>query len=193
MLQSPPDLMWIDPLLLAYRLGHVRSDEEKTALLAAARAATDAIGYMTAVVNFGVPERSRLHQLLGKIVAAPAYYRAQYPTILGLHQKDEPVESFLGNMRVLSLVEAVLTFQQQQLFYDAYWWFVHNHQPLVIDAKKMQRIGLYADEPKDNASTVIRFQEYLTQLMNHRNKTMRDRFKPFPADIVMAILKRAFS
>ena len=50
--------MWIDPLLLAYRLGHVRSDEEKTALLAAARAATDAIGYMTAVVNFGVPERS---------------------------------------------------------------------------------------------------------------------------------------
>lgn len=186
--------MLIDPLLLAYRQGFVRCDEEKIALLAAARAASDAIGYMTAVVNFGVRERSRLHQFLGKIVAAPAYYRAQYPMMLGLRRNDEPAESFLGSLRVLSLVEPVLTIRQQQLFYDAYWWFVNNHQPLLIDPKtKMQRIGLYADEPKDNAATLDRFQGYLTQLMNHKNINMRKRFENFPADIVMAILKRAFT
>ena len=187
-----PDLVFIDAILLSHRLGYVRFTEQKAALLASARAATDAISFMQAMDNFGVGDRSRLHSFLGEFLAAPAYYRAQYPTILGLHAKDEAPPSFLDNANVLFLVEPMLTPEQQEVLYDAYWWFSRNHQPFFFDVKKGRLIGVYSSAPQDNASTLERFEDYLFRLVNHSSQRVRQRYEGFPTEIVLAILKRAF-
>ena len=186
-----PDFLFIDVIMLAYRLGHIRYDEQKVALLAAARAASDAVTFMTALENFGIGRNTALHHFAAQILAAPAYYRSQYPRILGLHRNGEVPEPFLRNPYVLSLTEGVLTYSQQQQFSEAYWWFVNNHAPVIYDVKKGQSIGIYADEPQDNASTLPRFDQYLQALIHHKSQHIRQRFEDFPADMVMAILRRA--
>ena len=188
----PPDYRFIDAILFAYRMGYVRQEEQKAALLAAARAATDAITFMTALENFGVDRRSQLHSVVGKVLAAPDYYRAQYPQMLGLQREGEAAQPFLNNNLVLFLVEPVLTFKQKELLFDAYWWFVRNHNSSYYDTKKGQCIGVYSSESKDNAATVQRFEKYLSSLMNHPSKKVASLYEGFPADIVMAIYKRAF-
>lgn len=190
--QTAPDFLFIDAILLAYRLGRVRYEEQKASLLAAARAATDAITFLAALENFGVGRRTQLYRFVGEILSAPASFRAQYPGMIGLRREGEAAESFLGNLRVLFLVEPVLTGKQQELFYEAYWWFVRNHQASFFDPKKGLVIGVYATEPKNNASTLPRFEDYLFRLVNHTTQRIRTRFENFPADIVCAILHRAF-
>lgn len=190
--QALPDFVFIDAILLAYRHGRLCFAEQKKALLAAAHAATDAITFMTALENFGVGRQSQLHAFVGEFLAAPAYYRALYPAMLGLRRENEPAESFLNNQRVLFLVEPVLSDAQQKHFFDAYWWFSHNHQPVYHDPKKGYQIGIYATDPQDNASTLPRFESYLLRLVNHSSQRIRDRFEGFPTEIVLAILKRAF-
>lgn len=187
-----PDFLFIDGILLAYRLGQIRYEEQKMALVAAARAATDAISFLSALENFGVGRQTQLHRFLGEYLSAPASYRARYPRVLGLRAEGEEAEPFLDNVYALSLPEAVLMPKQRQLFIDTYWWFVHNHQPEFFDIKKGRCIGAYASEPRDNASALARFEDYLARLVNHRTQTVRRRFEDFPADIVVAILKRAF-
>jgi len=191
-LHTGPDYQFIDAILFAYRLGYVRYDEQKAALLAAARVATDAISFMTALENFGVSRRSQLHSFVGKVLAAPGYYRAQYPQMLGLRREGEEVLSFLNNNFVLFVVEPVLTHKQQELFFDAYWWFVRNHNSSYYDPKKGPCIGTYATDPQDNASTILRFEKYLYGLVNHKTQKVAKLYEGFPADIVMAIYKRAF-
>ena len=189
---SAPDLLFVDATLLAYRLGLLRHAEQQAALLAASRAATDAMTFMTAVENFGIMRGSQLHSIVGRFLAAPAYYRNQYRRMLGLRQQDEAVELFLSNPYVLYLVEGLLTPKQRKLFFDLYWWFVHNHQNDYVDPKKGHVVGAYATLPQDNASTLPRFEEYLSHLVNHHTKAVRERYEGFPADMVAAILKRAF-
>ena len=79
-----PSFEYIDVIMLAYRLGYVRYDEQKTAMIMAAREATDALTFMTALEKYGISSRTQLHKFAGKVLAAPAYYRSQYPLILGL-------------------------------------------------------------------------------------------------------------
>ena len=189
---STPDLLYIDVLLLSYRLGRVRHGEERAALLAAAQAAHDSIGFMQALENFGITRGSRLHHLVGQFLAAPSYYRNHYSTILGIPEEGTARESFLSNVKVLYLVEPVLTDKQQKFFFDAYWWFSGNHEYTYDDKKKGHVIGVYATEPKDNASTLARFEDYLTRLQNHKTQLMRERWKDFPIGIVLAILRRTF-
>lgn len=179
-------------ILLAYRMGQVRHEEQLQAMLAAAQVATDAMSYLTALENFGIVRHSALYALVGKLLAAPNYYRNLYANMLGLHKEGEVRASFLNNNQVLFLVEPVLTHKQQALFYDTYWWFSHNHQPIFNDTKKGATIGLYATEPKDNASTLERFEEYLNHLVNHKTQRIRERYEGFPTEIVLAILQRAF-
>lgn len=190
--QATPDYLFIDAILLAYRLGHVRQDPVKTALLAATRAASDAITFLTAAENFGISRRSELHRFLGEYLAAPAHFRALYPGALGLRREGQPAAALLGNQRALFLVEPVLTAKQQQLFYDAFWWFVHNYEPSFLDPKRGHCIGAYATEPRDNASVLANFNNYLSRLTDHSSQRTRERYESFPADIVMAILERAF-
>ena len=187
-----PDFLFIDTILLAYRLGRVRHEEQKAALLAAARAATDAVSFLSALENFGVGRRTELHRFAGEILAAPLRFRAQYPRVVGLRADGQPAESFLGNQYALFLVEPVLTLKQQDLFFDTYWWFVHNHQTTFVHPGRGTVIGAYATEPRDNASTLPRFEDYLLRLTCHSTQRIRTRFEGFPADIVCAILKRAF-
>lgn len=187
-----PDYAFIDVVMLAYRMGYVRCNEQRAALLAAAQVATDALTFITALENFGVGRRSQLHRFVGEVLTAPAYYRAQYPAILGLRRADEIAEPFLNNIRVLSLVEGVLTIEQQRLFRESYWWFVNNHQPVFVDPKRGNSTGLYATEPQDNASTFARFEEYMMSLQRHKNQRVREHYEVFPVMIVLAILKRAF-
>lgn len=189
---TAPDFLFIDPLLLAYRLGHVRFEQQKEALLAAARAAKDAMSYMYAVENFGIGRGSQLFTFLGQVMSAITFYRRQYPTVLGLRNEGEEAESFLANIRVLNLVEPVLHPLQNKHFYDAYWWFSNNHQPTLFDAKKGRSIGIYSTDSKDNASVVPRFEEFISNQINHKSERVRARFEGFPLDIVMAILQRAF-
>lgn len=191
--QSLPDFVFIDALLLAYRQGRVQHDEQKQSLLAAMYAASDALTFMTALENFGVGRQTKLHSFVGEYLASPAYYRALYPSMLGLRREGEPAEAFLNNQRVLFLVEPVLLKKQQQLFFDTYWWFSNNHQSTYYDSRKGYRIGVYATEPKDNTSTFCRFEDYLRRLVNHSTQRIRERFEGFPADIVLAILRRAFT
>lgn len=186
------DFLFIDAALAAHRLGRVRGDEQRAALLAAARAATDAITFMTALENFGVGRRSDLHALVGQFLAAPAYYRARYPAVFGLRTAGAAPEPFLDNQRVLFLVEPVLSGKQQQLFFDTYWWFSHNHQAHFHDPGKGRCIGAYATEPRDNASILPRFEDYLRRLMQHSSVRIRQRFQGFPDDFVLPILQRAF-
>lgn len=187
-----PDFLFIDTILLAYRLGRVSYEEQQAALLAAARAATDAMSFLTALENLGVGRRTQLFHFVGELLSAPNYYRAQYPTMLGLRHEGEPAPTFLNNPQVTTLVEPILTKKQQRTFFDAYWWFAHNHEATTHDIRNGQRMGLFADEPKDNAATLPRFEEYLQRLMNHKNMKIRQRYEGFPIDIVMAILNRAF-
>ena len=187
-----PDFQFIDAIMLAYRLGHIRCDEQKISLLAAARAASDAMTFMTAIDSFGIGRGTMLHRFLGQLLAAPSYYRAQYPRVLGLRQAGDTAEPFLRNPYVLFLTEAVLSYKQQELFSDTYWWFVNNHEPVINDVKKGHSMGIYATEPQDNASTIERFDQYLNNLIHHNSQRVRQRFEGFPAEIVMAILRRAF-
>lgn len=191
--QPSSDFVFIDALLLAYRHGCVRRDEQKASLLAATRAAKDALTFMTAIENFGVGRHTALYTFIGKYLSSPSYYRAQYSVMLGLRREGEPAESFLHNQRVLFLVEPVLTARQQDLFYNTYWWFCNNHRPTYFDSKKEFRKGIYATEPQDNVSTLQRFEDYLLRLVNHSSQRIRKRYEGFPADIVLAILKRAFT
>ena len=59
-----PDYLFIDAMLLAYRLGRVRYEAQKKALLAAMRAGEDSISFMQALENFGVGRRSELHAFI---------------------------------------------------------------------------------------------------------------------------------
>ena len=187
-----PDYLFIDTMMLAYRLGRVRHEEQKNALMAAARAATDAITFLQALENFGVGRRTELYRFVGQILSAPAYYRAEYPGVLGLMPKGQQPEAFLGSLRALALVEGVLTSKQQQVFRETFWHFVRNHDASYLDPKKGMIIGAYATEPKDNAATVARFGDYLSRLRDHSSQSVRKRFEGFPVDIVVAILERAF-
>ncbi len=189
---TAPDYVFIDTILLAYRLGHVRYAEQKAAMIAAARTATDAISVLTTLDQLGVGKRSDLYTLVGKILSAPSYYRAQHSMVLGLRSAGQEPPSFLDNEQVLFLAEPVLTGKQQKLFYETYWWFSHNYQPSFCDPKRGHCIGVYATDPKDNASVVANFEDYLSRLMNHSSQRIRERYEDFPADIIMAILKRAF-
>ena len=188
---AAPDFMLLDAIMLAYRMGIMRHEEQKVAMLAAARIATDAITFMTALENFGVGRRSELHSFVGQVLAAPDYYRAQYPQMLGLHKEGEAAPSFLNNNNILSLVEPFLTVKQQQVFYDAYWWFVRNHNATYFDPKKGTCIGVYVDAPKDNASTLLRFEKYLYALVHHKSKRVAQLYEGFPADIVVAVYERS--
>ncbi|MBP5769900.1 MAG: hypothetical protein J6W75_00865 [Bacteroidaceae bacterium] len=187
-----PDFLFLDAVSLAYRLGQIRYDEQRQALLAAAQTATDALSFMKIVEEHGVGQTSQLHSFLGHVLAAPAYYRATYTLMLGLRKEGEEAEPFLQSTKVLGLVEPFLTVRQRKLFYDAFWWFVRNHQPQFADSKKGMCIGAYATDPKDNASALVRFEDYLSYLVNHRSLAVRQRFDGFPTDIVIAILKRTF-
>lgn len=190
---TAPDFVFIDTILIAYRLGRVRHEEQKAALLAAARAATDAVSFLSALENFGVGRRTELHRFAGEILASPARFRAQYPRVVGLRSEGQPAEPFLSNQYVLFLVEPVLTRKQQELFFDTYWWFVRNHEPYYFDPKRGRVIGAYATEPKDNASILTRFEDYLRRLASHSSQRVRSNFEGFPTDIVCAILQRAFT
>ncbi|MCR5180231.1 MAG: hypothetical protein K6C30_03320 [Bacteroidaceae bacterium] len=187
-----PPFLFIDAALLSYRLGKIRFEEQKTAMLAAARAATDSITYMSALETFGVNHWSPLHDFVGHFLAAPEYYRAKYPAILGLRAPDEPPTSFLEDQRTLFLTEAILTEKQQKTFFEAYWWFVHNHEATYYDRRKGRSIGLYATEPKDNVSVVAHFEQYLQRLANHKTKYIRERYEGFPLDIVVALVRRTY-
>ena len=187
-----PDLVFIDVILLAYRLGQMRYDEQRAILIAAARTAADALSFMTAIEERGISRRSQLHSFVGEVLAAPAYFRAQYPQMLGLRREGEAAESFLTSPLPLYLSEAVLSPKQQKVFYDAYWWFVNNHQEVFVDARKGNRIGAWATDLKDNASVLPRFENYLIGLIHHSTQWVRTRFEGFPDDIVLAILRRAF-
>ena len=185
-------MVFIDAILLAKRLGNLTHDEQKVALVAAARAATDALGFMRAAENFGISRNSRLHSFLGQMLAAPAYYRSQYPIVLGLRPDGTEAESFLSSQRVMFMVEGILTMKQYDAFQNAYQWFVNNHYSYFISRKSVKTIGLYSTEPKDNESTLQRFEEYMTQLINSKKVSVIKQFEAFPLDIVLAILKRAF-
>ncbi len=187
-----PDYLFIDAILLAYRLGHVRHGESKAALLAAARAATDALTFLSALENFGVSRRSELHRFLGEFMAAPDHWRNLYPGALGIRHTGEAAEPLLSSGRVTFLVEPVLSARQQQLFYDAYWNFVRNHQPAYPERKRGLVIGSYANLPRDNASTLPRFCDYLRHLVSHPSQATRLSCEGFPVDIVCAILTRAY-
>lgn len=189
---TAPDFVFIDVILLAYRLGYVQHPEQKVSLILAARTATDAISFLEAMENLGIGRRAQLYGFAGKVLAAPAYYRAQYPNVLGLRREGEEADSFLRNTHVLPLVEGVLTIRQQKSFYDAYWWFTQNHEPVFTDLKRGNCIGTYATDPQDNASTLERFEDFLLRQVNHKSKSIRERFEGFPVDIVIAILRRAF-
>ena len=190
---TAPDFLFIDTILLAYRLGRVSQDEQKTALIASARAAKDAISFLDALENFGVGRRSQLFSVVGKLLAAPSFYRIQYPSMIGLRTEGAPAEPFLNNPRVVFLVEPVLTSKQQSLFYSVYWDFVRHHEQTLFDAKNGNRIGLYATEAQDNDSTLPRFSDYLTRRVNQEQQRFGERYERFPTDIVVAILQRAFT
>ena len=188
-----PDFLFIDAIQLAYRLGYVHYPEQKAALIKAMRTATDAFSFQTALERLGVGRQTQLYGFIGKMLAAPVYYQSQYAMALGIRQEGEVAEPFLSNQRVLMLVESVLTAKQQELFYESYWWFVRNHEQVFVDLKHGNHIGVYAHEPRDNASTLARFEDYLLRLVNHKTQAVRERYEGFPADIVLAILKRAFT
>lgn len=192
MTTNEQQLILIDVILLAYRLGYLKHDEELTAMLAAAHAAHDPMGFMTALENFGVARRSKLFAFAGKMLSAPAFYRAQYPMILGLRKEGEAAASFLGSQQVLFLAEALLTKKQRPVFLEDYWWFVHNHEDSYLDRKKGWTIGAYATAPQDNASVLARYEEHLMRLQHHSNTGVRDRYETFPTDFILAILRRAF-
>lgn len=190
--EQVPDFLFIDTIILAYRLGHVRYDEQKRVLLQAARTATDTISFMAAVESFGIGKRSKVHTAVGQLLSSHSYYRVKYARLLGIRSEGAEAEKFLDNPYVLFLTEGVLTYQQQQAMYKAYWWVVHNYRPVFVDAKKGRCIGMYATDPQDNASTLQHFEAHLNYLIHHKNQQICKPFEGFPADIVMAILRRAF-
>ena len=190
---SVPDFDFIDTVLLAYRLGHVRYDEQKTALLAAARAAKDAITFLTALENFGVGRRTQLLRAVGEILSAISYYRAQYPQMVGLRREGEAPQPFLDNQYVMSLMDPLLMSKQQDAYYKVYWWFNHNYEEKYYEPKKGWVLGVYASEPRDNASVIHRFEENLLRLANHGNAKVRELYASFPIDMMVAVLRRAFT
>ena len=191
-MSNSTNLLFIDPLLLAFRQGLVRQDIQKSALLASARAASDAMTYMTALNNFGVSRGSRLFNFLGEFMASPAYYRNKYPKALGIRMEGEEPETFLISQQTFFLIDPVLTDRQQTLFAENYWWFVNNHKFTYTDKLKGQCVGVYQNEPKDNVSTLSRFEGYLQRLVNNSSQRVRERYEDFPTDIVIALLRRTF-
>ena len=125
-------------------------------------------------------------------MAAADHWRSLYPGALGIRRQGEVAEPLLRSGRAAFLVEPVLNARQQQLFYDAYWWFVRNYQDAFYDPKRGHCIGAYATYPKDNAPVLANFNDYLSRLINHSSQRIRERYEGFPADIVIAILERAY-
>ena len=189
---APIDFLFIDTVLLAYRLGNVCYEEQRAALVESSKEATDAFTFLHALECRGVGPHSKLYAMVGRILSAPTSYRTQHPQMLGLRREGVVAPPFLKDQQVLFLVEPMLSPKQRKLFYDTYWWFVHNHQPVYIDVKKGRCIGLFATDPKDNASVLARFEEHLNYLVHHRTQYVRRQFEDFPVAIVLAILRRAF-
>ncbi|MCR4993899.1 MAG: hypothetical protein K6A32_00725 [Bacteroidales bacterium] len=191
-MQNSPDLLFIDTIMLSYRLGWLRYEAQRQAMLKVAREATDPITYMSALERYGIGRKSTLHHFVGQILAAPAHYRSMYASALGIRAKDKEVPPFLANPLVLFLMEPLLGDKLQKTFFEGYWWFVNNHQPTFHDVRRGHFIGIYATDAKDNASTLERFEEYLIRMMNHSNQRIRARYENFPIDMAMPILRRAF-
>lgn len=187
-----PDFLLVDAILFTYRIGAVRYDEQKKVMLEEACTSMDAISFLNTLAQKGIGRNSRLARELGKFLSAPNYYRALYGSSLGIRSDGVAPEPFLGNQRAIFLVEPLLNSRQQKLFFNAYWWFVHNHQPFFNDVKRGRSIGVYATDPQDNASALERFDAYLLRQVHHQNKVIQKAYADFPADIVMAVLRRAF-
>lgn len=187
-----PPFHLIDAIMLAYRLGYVRFDEQKQALLRAAKASTDTLSFMSEMEQFNLCKNNRLHQEMGRLLASISYYRKTNERSLGLRKEGMAPEPFLNNMYVMFLAEPVLTKKQQDTLYKVYWWFVHNHKPVFFHKQKGSCIGIYATEPQDNESTIRRFEDYIHRLEHHSTQRVRQPFEGFPTDIVLAILRRAF-
>ena len=184
---------YIDIMLIGYRLGHLPVPEQRQAALAAVREANDEFSYLKALNSFGLWHTSKFCVFASHALADIDYYRLKYKGMIGLHADGDEVETFLGNNKVLFLVEPLLTNKQKDSFYDVYWWFVRNHKPVVANGKKGLKIGAYSTEPKDNASTLEQFHELLLNKANARSKAVRERYGQLPIDYIMAILKRAFT
>ena len=187
-----PDFVYIDAILLAYRQGHLRHNEQREALISAARTSTDALAYITMVESLGVVRGTSLHQFLGHYLASPSYYRSLYPKILGIRHDGEAPETFLHSQQALFLAEPLLTPSQNHTFYDAFWWFVHNHEPRFVDLRRGPHIGVYATDPQDNASVVARFDDYLHRLREHSKQYVRQRYESMPVDLLMPLIRRTF-
>ena len=169
---TPPDFRFVDTMVIAYRKGLMRQDEQREAFIAAARAATDGLSFLSALANFGVNRHSVLYALVEKIQAAPAYYQSTQKHLLGLRLEGVTPRPFLPDEKVL-------------LFSD-------QHRPVVMKPNGQHSIGLYVNEPRDNASVLPRFAAYLDHLMHHASQREQEQFEGFPADIVMALLWRAY-
>ena len=189
---AAPDFLYLDAITLAYHLGLSRNDSHKTALIAAARAASDAITFMNALMNFGIHHGSRLHHQISTFISAPTFYRERYHGIIGLPPHGDHEPSFFDSQKVLYYCEPFLTSEQRQTLYDDYWWFIHNHEAQYYDKKKGTVIGAYATEPRDNASMVTRFEEYLHHRVFHKTQRISKHYEHFPADIIVAVLRRTF-
>ena len=189
---TPPDFRFVDTMVIAYRKGLMRQDEQREAFIAAARAATDGLSFLSALANFGVNRHSELYALVEKIQAAPAYYQSTQKHLLGLRLEGVTPRPFLQDEKVLFLVEPVLNSTQFKLFEKTFWQFSDQHRPVVMKPNGQHSIGLYVNEPRDNASVLPRFAAYLDHLMHHASQREQEQFEGFPADIVMALLWRAY-
>ena len=187
------DIMFVDAVMLAIRLGKMRYAEQREALLAAARAATSPLTFMSAIENFGIAHHTPLHQFLGQVMAAPEYFRDRYARVLGIPAADEQPQPFLNNIRAISLVEPLLSPKQCSQFREMYWWFTNNHNQRFFNARKGEiQIGAYATAPHDNASTLARFESYLRRLADSTNVAVRKRYEGFPFDIIISLENRTF-
>ncbi len=186
----PDPFQFIDVILLSGRLGHIRNDEQRTALVAAVAEACDAPSFLHAIELRGISASTRLHRFAGEVLSALTHYRATYPRLLGLGSGAEPV---LDNLRVPALVEPLLTRPQVDTFTRTYWWFAGNHHAVFISPRKGRCIGAYATDSKDNASVIARLDAYLSFLAANRDARVRARFDGFPQAMVVAVLQRAFN
>lgn len=187
-----PSFHVIDAIIMAYRLGYVRFDEQKQALLQAACASTDTISFMNVLETYGISKNNKLYHEMGRLLSSITYYRKMNERALGLRHTGSSPTPFLNNTYVIFLTEPVLTKKQQDTFYKAYWYFVHNHKPVFLHKQKGPCIGIYATEPQDNESTINRFVDYIYRLEHHSTQKIRQPFQDFPTEIVLAILRRAF-
>ena len=90
-------------------------------------------------------------------------------------------------------MEPLLTPHQCRLFSELYWWFSSNHRQHYFDSRKRElRMGAYATAPKDNASVLTRFAEYLRRLAGSTKATVRKRYEDMPFDIIIDLETRTF-